>query len=215
MKWYLDSGCSRHMTGDPSIFVELQSLNGEKVSFRGNNKGKIVGKGTVEIGGLKINEMSLVKWLNYNLISISQLCDSGFRINFQEDTCSWTSKDYSQTFTRRRHRNIYLLWLRSFARKYSPFGKYFPGSHFFEKWFLGIQFSSVRLKFEKVSENIFWCSATADPVAFGDRWCPAIGGGGRRPAAATSDRRRPTINFLSHGKYFLSHGQFCLHFGGK
>ena len=59
------------MTGDPSIFANLQSLKGGKVSFGGNNKGKIVGKGIVEIGGLTINDVSLVKGLNYNLINIS------------------------------------------------------------------------------------------------------------------------------------------------
>ena len=108
-KWYLDNGCSRHMTGNLSIFAKIQSLNGGKVSFGGNTKGKIIGKGTVELGGLTINDVSLVKELKYNLISISQLCDSGFRINFQENTCSGTSKDLSQTFTGRRHGNIYLL----------------------------------------------------------------------------------------------------------
>jgi len=47
--------------------------------------------------------------LNYNLLSISQLCDTGFKINFQEGICSGTSKNLSQSFTGRRHGNIYLL----------------------------------------------------------------------------------------------------------
>ena len=71
--------------------------------------------------------------------------------------------------------------LRSFVGKYSPFEKYFSESHFPEKYFseshfpekyfLGIQFVGIRLKFEKVLENIFWCLAIADSAMSGDqRW---------------------------------------------
>ncbi|XP_071724109.1 uncharacterized protein [Rutidosis leptorrhynchoides] len=42
VKWYLDSGCSRHMTGDSKCFIKLAQVNGGKVSFGGNNKGSIV-----------------------------------------------------------------------------------------------------------------------------------------------------------------------------
>jgi len=97
------------MTGDSDCFIKLTQINGGKVSFGGNCKGRIVGCGTVNIGSLTINNVSLVESLNYNLLNISQLCDTGFKINFQEDICSRTSKDLSQSFTGRRHGNIYLL----------------------------------------------------------------------------------------------------------
>ncbi|KAF1894470.1 hypothetical protein Lal_00043412 [Lupinus albus] len=46
-KWYLDSGCSRHMTGDRSNFLDL-SLKGKRyVTYGDNNKGKILGTGTI------------------------------------------------------------------------------------------------------------------------------------------------------------------------
>jgi len=70
------------MTGDSSCFEKLDRLKGGNVSFGGNSKGKTIGYGTVNIGSLTINNVSLVKGLNYNLLSISQLCDTGFRINF-------------------------------------------------------------------------------------------------------------------------------------
>ena len=112
-KWYLDNGCSRHMTGDPLKFINLERIKGENVSFGGNNKGKIIGKRTIKIDNLIINEVSLVKGLNFNLISISQLCDIGYRITFQEDKCSGISKDNKQSFTGWRHGNIYLLDAKS------------------------------------------------------------------------------------------------------
>ena len=46
------------MTGDPNLFIDLHSLNGGKVSFGENTKGKIIGKGTVEIGELTISDVS-------------------------------------------------------------------------------------------------------------------------------------------------------------
>lgn len=97
------------MTGDSSCFIKLAQMNDRKVFFGGNNKGRIVGCGTVKTRSLTINNVSLVEGLNYNLLSISQLCDTGFKINFQEGICSKTSKDFSQSFTRRRHGSVYLL----------------------------------------------------------------------------------------------------------
>ncbi|KAE8693144.1 hypothetical protein F3Y22_tig00110819pilonHSYRG00446 [Hibiscus syriacus] len=47
--WYLDSGCSRHMTGDKSRFIELNAKNGGEVTFGDNSKGHIEGIGTIGI----------------------------------------------------------------------------------------------------------------------------------------------------------------------
>ncbi|GKV42140.1 hypothetical protein SLEP1_g49577 [Rubroshorea leprosula] len=42
-KWYLDSGCSRHMTGDPSQFSSLMPLDGGTVTFGDSGKGIVKG----------------------------------------------------------------------------------------------------------------------------------------------------------------------------
>ena len=41
-KWFLNSGCSRHMTGDESKFVFLIRRKLGYVTFRDNGKGKIL-----------------------------------------------------------------------------------------------------------------------------------------------------------------------------
>ncbi|KAK8505720.1 hypothetical protein V6N12_024703 [Hibiscus sabdariffa] len=46
--WYLDSGCSRHMTGDKSRFLELKPKSGRVVTFGDNSKGHIEGIGSIE-----------------------------------------------------------------------------------------------------------------------------------------------------------------------
>nr|GEV30748.1 hypothetical protein [Tanacetum cinerariifolium] len=52
-KGVIDSGCSRHMTGNMSYLSEFEELNGGYVAFEGNPKGgKITGKGKIKTGNL-------------------------------------------------------------------------------------------------------------------------------------------------------------------
>nr|XP_009771363.1 PREDICTED: uncharacterized protein LOC104221912 [Nicotiana sylvestris] len=73
-KWYLDSACSSHMTGDKNLFKEVTKIDGGSVKFGDDSKGKIVGSGTIPFNNnCDITEIYLVDGLNYNLLSISQL----------------------------------------------------------------------------------------------------------------------------------------------
>ncbi|XP_059654894.1 uncharacterized protein LOC132301673 [Cornus florida] len=78
-KWYVDSGCSRHMIGDGSKFNSLQQFDGGNVIFGDNQRAKIVGIGIVSKSKElpEIQEVLLVEGLKHNLLSVSQLCDSG------------------------------------------------------------------------------------------------------------------------------------------
>jgi hypothetical protein len=44
--WYVDSGCSKHMTGDKDKFLTLQKEKNGPVSFGNDNSSKIIGEGT-------------------------------------------------------------------------------------------------------------------------------------------------------------------------
>ena len=82
-KWYLDSGCSRHMTGDKKKFNKLDAKNGGHVTFGDNAKGKIIG--IREIGNpqsLSIHHVLFVDGLKHNLLSISLLYDMGNKVTF-------------------------------------------------------------------------------------------------------------------------------------
>nr|GEV52675.1 hypothetical protein [Tanacetum cinerariifolium] len=62
-KGVIDSGCSRHMTGNMSYLFDFQELNAGYVAFGGNPKGgKISGKGKIKIGKFegKVDEGFLV-----------------------------------------------------------------------------------------------------------------------------------------------------------
>nr|GFD38754.1 putative ribonuclease H-like domain-containing protein [Tanacetum cinerariifolium] len=75
-KGVIDSGCSRHMTGNMSYLSEFEELNGGYVAFGGNPKGgKITSKGKIKTGKLGFDDVYFVKELKSNLFSVSQMCD--------------------------------------------------------------------------------------------------------------------------------------------
>nr|GEY12900.1 hypothetical protein [Tanacetum cinerariifolium] len=57
-KGVIDSGCSRHMTGNMSYLSDFEELNEGYVSFGGNPKGgKITGKGKIKTGKLDFDDV--------------------------------------------------------------------------------------------------------------------------------------------------------------
>ncbi|KAI5390825.1 hypothetical protein KIW84_075927 [Lathyrus oleraceus] len=81
-EWYFDSGCSRHMTGNKDLLTGLHHHAISYVTFGDGAKGEI--KGTCKLDCLGVPELDkvlLVKGLTANLISISQLCDQGIKMN--------------------------------------------------------------------------------------------------------------------------------------
>ncbi|KAK2985411.1 hypothetical protein RJ640_007353 [Escallonia rubra] len=109
-KWILDSGCSRHMTGDHSLFSHITLKNGGLVTLRDNSNGKIIGKGKIGTGSISIDNVSLVDGLKFNLISIiSQLTDSGHKVQFEGDQCLISHASDGGTLVGKRDGNIYTL----------------------------------------------------------------------------------------------------------
>ncbi|XP_041024084.1 uncharacterized protein LOC121264843 [Juglans microcarpa x Juglans regia] len=86
--WYLDSGCSRHMSGDKSLFKTVEEYKCGTVTFGDGGKADILGRGEIEIPGLPVlREVLFVDGLKANLLSISQMCDNGSEVHFSRDMC--------------------------------------------------------------------------------------------------------------------------------
>ncbi|KAL6323245.1 hypothetical protein AAG906_029252 [Vitis piasezkii] len=63
-KWYLNSGCSRHMTRDKSFFTSFKNFDGGVVTFGEGNLAKVKGKGSIVIFGCpKLDEVLYVEGL--------------------------------------------------------------------------------------------------------------------------------------------------------
>nr|GEU55190.1 putative ribonuclease H-like domain-containing protein [Tanacetum cinerariifolium] len=94
-KGVINSGCSRHMTGNMSYISDFEELNGGYVAFGGNPKGgKISGKGKIKIGKLDFDDVYLVKELKFNLFSVSQMCDKKNSVLFTDTECLVLSHDF-------------------------------------------------------------------------------------------------------------------------
>ncbi|RDX58410.1 hypothetical protein CR513_62276, partial [Mucuna pruriens] len=85
--WYLDNGCSHHMTRERSMFQDLSSKLGGWITFGGNQKGKIVGIGRIGKHPFPSINMLFVEILKHNILSISQLCENGYDVSFNKGEC--------------------------------------------------------------------------------------------------------------------------------
>ena len=71
------------MTGNKAMFVTLQPKDAGYVTFSDNSNGKIIGVGSISKNPSTIIEnVLLVEGLKHNFLSISQLCDKGYRVIF-------------------------------------------------------------------------------------------------------------------------------------
>ena len=75
--WYIDSGSSKHMTGDRNTLLSLKKEREGIVTFGNENSTKIMGKGTVSLGSKDALAKSvlLIENMNHNLLSVIQMCD--------------------------------------------------------------------------------------------------------------------------------------------
>ncbi|GJR15962.1 putative RNA-directed DNA polymerase [Tanacetum coccineum] len=93
-KGIVDSGCSRHMTGNKAYLAEYQDFNGGPVAF-GGSKGYITGKGKIKTGKLDFEDVCFVKELqHFNLFSVSQMCDKKNKVLFTDSECLVLSPEF-------------------------------------------------------------------------------------------------------------------------
>nr|GEZ39285.1 hypothetical protein [Tanacetum cinerariifolium] len=85
--WYLDSGCSKHMTGDRSRLMNFVKKFIETVRFGNDHVGAIMGYGDYVIGESVISRVYYVEGLGHNLFFVSQFCDSDLEVAFKKHSC--------------------------------------------------------------------------------------------------------------------------------
>nr|GEZ44621.1 ribonuclease H-like domain-containing protein [Tanacetum cinerariifolium] len=94
-KGVIESGCSRHITGNISYLSDFIEINGGYVAFGGNPEGgKIIRKGKIRTGKLDFDDVYFVKELKFNLFSVSQMCDKKNNVLFIETEYVVLSSDF-------------------------------------------------------------------------------------------------------------------------
>lgn len=111
----MDSGCSRHMTGNTLNFLSLEAHQGGGVSFGGGKKGFILGIG--KIGRTNDHSIDIVHYVDglmFNLLSVSQICDTGNKVKFMSKGCVVTNCATKKTvMSTKRVKNMYVVDLDS------------------------------------------------------------------------------------------------------
>ncbi|GKA35763.1 putative ribonuclease H-like domain-containing protein [Tanacetum coccineum] len=77
-KGFVDSGCSRHMTGNMAYLSDFKQFDGGYVAFGG---------GTLKTAKLDFEDVYFVNELKFNLFSISQMCDKKNFVLFTDTEC--------------------------------------------------------------------------------------------------------------------------------
>ncbi|XP_070011032.1 uncharacterized protein [Nicotiana sylvestris] len=109
-QWFMDSGCSKHMTGNTMDFLSLKALQGRSVSFGSGKKGYILGVGKVGKSLThSIENVYYVNGLKYSLLSVSQICDKGNKVEFLSKICTVTNLVAVEVvLVAKRYKNIYV-----------------------------------------------------------------------------------------------------------
>ncbi|KAI3773979.1 hypothetical protein L1987_48519 [Smallanthus sonchifolius] len=85
-RWYVDRGCSRHMTGNMALLQDVKPFRGGYVTFAGEKGGSITCQGMVSNGCVSFDNVNYCEQLKHNLLSVSQMCDKEYSINMSMAT---------------------------------------------------------------------------------------------------------------------------------
>nr|GFA30516.1 integrase, catalytic region, zinc finger, CCHC-type, peptidase aspartic, catalytic [Tanacetum cinerariifolium] len=110
--WYLDSGCSRHMSGDRSKLINYVKKFIGTVQFRNDQFAAIVGYGGYKIRDTIITRVYYIEGLSHNLFSVGQFCDAGLEVAFRKYTCYIRNKDKVDLLKGSRTINMYSISLK-------------------------------------------------------------------------------------------------------
>jgi len=88
-KWYIDSGCSNHMTGNRNWLVNFDETKKSNIRFADDRVIQAEGTGDVFISGRNgkkaiLSDVLYVPTMNSNLISLGQLLEKGFSMNMNQ-----------------------------------------------------------------------------------------------------------------------------------
>nr|GFB83714.1 integrase, catalytic region, zinc finger, CCHC-type, peptidase aspartic, catalytic [Tanacetum cinerariifolium] len=113
--WYLDSGCSKHMTGDRSQLINFVQKFLGTVKFGNDHLAEIAGYGDYQIGNIgnvTIFGVYYVEGLMHNLFSVGQFCDSDLEVAFRQHTCFIRNLEGVGLLTGSWGNNLYILSLQ-------------------------------------------------------------------------------------------------------
>nr|GEZ66592.1 copia protein [Tanacetum cinerariifolium] len=111
----IDSGCSKHMTGNRALLKNFVEKFLGTVQFGNNDFVMIVGYEDVVIGSMAIKRVYYVEGLGHNLFSVGQFCNKGLEVAFRRSTCFVRNENCVDLLTSDRSSNLYTIALNEIA----------------------------------------------------------------------------------------------------
>ncbi|GJR81616.1 retrovirus-related pol polyprotein from transposon TNT 1-94 [Tanacetum coccineum] len=108
----VDSGCTKHMTGNLSLLCNFVEKYLGTVRFGNNQFAPILGNGDLVQGNIKIKRVYYVKGLNHNLFSVGQFCDADLKVAFRKSTCFVRDLQGNDLLTGNRGTDLYTISLQ-------------------------------------------------------------------------------------------------------
>ncbi|GJU94040.1 integrase, catalytic region, zinc finger, CCHC-type containing protein [Tanacetum coccineum] len=113
--WIVDSGCSKHMTGDRSLLKNFIEKFMGTVRFGNDNFAAITGYGDYIQGNITICHVYYVEGLGHNIFSVGQFCDGNLEVAFRSKTCYVRDLEGDDLLTGDRQSNLYTISISDMA----------------------------------------------------------------------------------------------------
>nr|GEV25920.1 retrovirus-related Pol polyprotein from transposon TNT 1-94 [Tanacetum cinerariifolium] len=108
----VDSGCSKHMTGNLKLLTNFVEKFLGTVKFGNDQIAKILGYRDLVHGAVTIKRVYYVKGLNHNLFSVGQFCDADLEVAFRKSTCYIRDLKGNDLLTDSRGIDLYSITLQ-------------------------------------------------------------------------------------------------------
>nr|GEX63500.1 integrase, catalytic region, zinc finger, CCHC-type, peptidase aspartic, catalytic [Tanacetum cinerariifolium] len=113
--WYVDSGCSKHMTGNIKLLINFVWKFLGTVRFGNDHIASILGYGDLKWGNITITRVYFVEGLGHNLFSVGQFCGADLEVAFRWNTCFIRDLDGVDLLKGNCYTNLYTINLYDMA----------------------------------------------------------------------------------------------------
>ncbi|GJT78215.1 retrovirus-related pol polyprotein from transposon TNT 1-94 [Tanacetum coccineum] len=108
----VDSGCTKHMTGNLKLLCNFVEKFLGTVHFGNDQFAPILGYGDLNQGNIMIKRVYYVEGLNHNLFSVGQFCDADLEVAFRKSTCFVRDLQGNDLLTGNRGSDLYTISLQ-------------------------------------------------------------------------------------------------------
>ncbi|GJU69008.1 retrovirus-related pol polyprotein from transposon TNT 1-94 [Tanacetum coccineum] len=108
----VDSGCTKHMTGNLTLLCNFVEKYMGTVHFGNDQFALILSYGDLVQGNITINRVYYVEGLNHNLFSVGKFCDADLEVAFRKSTCFVRDLQGNDLLTSNHGSDLYTISLQ-------------------------------------------------------------------------------------------------------